>query len=160
MIKSKIQQTIDYLSEPRKLIVVAVLVVVLIIVIYFISKKLKKVASGAGTTLYGDSKIESSTGTEITKSTDFTHLFARLWTAMAGIGTNEEEVYDCLRLLNSQADYMKLCNVWLSRWSGMGFMSKIHMKSTLPAQLQYDLTSSELQKCRLILEEKGIRPDF
>lgn len=166
MSKTKITKTIDYLSDPKKGITAAVLLVLAIVAVAFVWRKVRGLWNGSyssgssAVTILGDAAIEAGTGTSITSSLDFAHLWLRLWEATVWTGTNEQEIYDVLGMLNSQADYMKLCNVWAQHWASAGWLAQMDVRSTLPATLKSELSSSELSKARNILLSKGITPDF
>ena len=160
MSKSKITKTIDYLSQPRHGITAAVLLVLFIVAVVFVWRKIKGLWSGSPVKILGDAAIEAGTGTTISPSIDFAHLVVRLLEATYRLGTDEDEVYSVLECLNTQADYMKLCKSWISSYSNWGFFVRSGVKATLPAQLQSELSSSELAKARNILIDKGITPDF
>ncbi len=157
--KSKIKSIIDYLSEPRKGIVVAVLVVMAIIAVVVVFRKTKgKMAPPP--TLLNDDAIENGTGSAISPSIDFRSLAIRLFSACLGVGTNEDEVYAVMGCLNTQADYRKLSNVWMQQWNQLGLLAKTALPPSLPELLQSELDSRELSMVRSILSEKGIVPDF
>lgn len=163
MSKSKITKTIDYLSDPKKGITAAVLLVLVIVAVVLVYKKVKGLWNGASAvTVLGDAAIEAGTGTSITPSLDFALMCNRLLTACYWVGTNEDEVYSVLGMLNTQADYMKLSKAWAQKWSSSGWAVRnvMYQSSTLPGLLKSELDSSELAHAREILQSKGITPDF
>lgn len=164
MSKTKITKTIDYLSDPKKGITAAVLLVLAIVAVAFVWRKIKGLwtgSSGSSTvTILGDAAIEAGTGTSISSSIDFANLWLRLWDATYRIGTDEDEVFAVLGMLNSQADYMKLSQVWSRKWALLGWPLTEYIPMTLPGLLKSELNSSELLQARNILTSKGITPDF
>lgn len=158
--------------EKNKTVFVVLGVVLLVAALIVILKKLNVIgASGPKS----DSEIESGTGTSITQSTDFYHLVERLWDATVSYhslpwivswwptGTNENEVYAVLQLLNTPADYLKLEREWVNYYNSKSWLIRNldwQAQGTLPAVLKSELTKSELQQCRNILTSKGITPDF
>lgn len=161
MSKSKITSTIDYLSDPKKAITAAVLLVLAVAVVAFLWKKVSSLWSNS--TLQGsmeDANIESNTGSNITGSINFQQLAKRMWDATDRFGTDENEVFAVLSCLNTQADYVKLCNAWCSLYVEKGWFNRLTAKATLPGTLTSELSTGELTRARGVLTDKGITPDF
>lgn len=161
------------LEDPKTALAAVIVVVVFVFVSVWLFRKVKSLWSGS--TLQGvwdDARIQSSTGTLITQSTDFGRLAQRMWEATCGggdfwaFGTDEAEVYAVLQSLNTQADYMKLCTAWESLVASAPWWKKnltfagVQSRSTLQSLLHAELNSSELEHAREILRAKGITPDF
>ena len=163
MSKSKLTKTIDYLSDPKKGITAAVLLVLVIVAAVLVWRKLKGKWNGSSAlTALNDAAIEAGTGSSITQSLDFALMCNRLMTASYWVGTNEDEIYSVLGMLNTQADYMKLSKAWAQKWSSSGWAVRnvMYQSSTLAGLLRSELNSSELEHAREILRAKGITPDF
>lgn len=152
MSKSKITSTIDYLSDPRKAITAAVLLVLVIAAIAFVWRKVSGLWKNSSYSVFDDPNV--------TSSINFGQLALRMYDATNRFGTDEEEVFNVLAVLQTQADYTKLCGEWTKLYDEKGFWHNLTAKSTLPGTLQSELSSIELSRARNILTEKGIAPDF
>lgn len=161
MSKSKITQTIDYLSDSKKAITAAVLLILLIAVVAFLWKKISGLWKGTSLqSSIEDATIQQNTNSQITNTLNFKQLAQRMWDATDRFGTDEAEVLAVLSCLQTQADYVKLCNAWSVLYEEKGFWRRLTAQSTLPGTLVSELSTGELMKARSVLTEKGITPDF
>lgn len=164
------KQIVEFAKKNQTALIVAAAVVVALVVAWLVWRKYRKSVG-----FNNDSDIENATGTTITTSIDFNHLAKRLWEATVSYrslpwivswwptGTNEEEVYAVLGVLNTQADYLKLEQAWINYYESHSWIIRnlsLQAEGTLPAILKSELTRSELAKARTILTGKGITPDF
>ena len=85
-------------------------------------------------------------------------LCDQIYKACRYAGTDEQAIYSALRQLKNQADWVLLKNFY-SEWYRDNTYH-IWGESTLVGTLTGDLSASELQNCRNILDEAGITPDF
>lgn len=161
MSKSKITKTIDYFSDPKKAVTAAVLLILVIAVVAFLWKKISGIWKGSS--LQGsleDATIQANTNSSITSTLNFTQLAKRMWDATDRFGTDEAEVLAVLSCLQTQADYVKLCNAWCALYEEKGFFGRLTAQSTLPGTLVSELSTGELMQARSVLTERGITPDF
>lgn len=153
MSKSKIKSTIDYLSDSKKAVTAAVLLVLVIVAFLFVRKKIRQlVGTTSSSSIFDDPNI--------TDSLNFSQMARRIYDATNGFGTDEDEIYSVLEMLQTQADYTRLSQVWTELYDEMGFWYNLEARSTLPGTLQSELNKKELSRARTILTDKGITPDF
>lgn len=160
-----------FIKKNQKPLLIALGVLAVAVVVWLVLRKRNGGVFGPKT----QSEIEQGTGSSVTSTLDFYRLAERLWDATVAYrslpwviswwptGTNEEEVYDVLGSLNSQADYMMLEATFANYYKEKSWVIRnlsLQAESSIPAVLKSELTSSELQKCRNILTAKGITPDF
>lgn len=177
----KLTSTIDYLSDPRKAVTAAVLLVIAVAVVVLLLKQggklWNKVVGLWNNSSLGQKtstkKIENQTGTPSSYLPEqYAQLASRLWDACCAggdfwvFGTDEDEVYAVLDALQTQADYVMLCNAWVdlvaskSWWVRNLTWAGLQARSTVPGLLSAELTQSELARARSILTSNGITPDF
>lgn len=147
--------------------VVAVMVIVLVIIVWrktggqivdAIKGKLEEKNSEKDYNTSA-SGAETETGQKPTLSkTRVGSLCKQIYNACRFPGTDENAVYSALGQLNNQADWVLLKDYYAEWWQAN--TSHIWCESTLIGTLTDDLSESELQKCREILDQKGIDPDF
>lgn len=167
----KFKSTVEWLSKPSNAITVGVLVIVAIVVVVFITRKVKAAIQSA------KEKLEEPDPANTTPGLNFSELARRLWDATVNYhslgsasillgnmptGTDEDEVYAVLGALRTQDDYIALKKSWRNYYDSVsGFVTWITSAvSTLPGMLHDEMTSRELQRCRNILENNNITPDF
>ena len=150
-----------FLKKNKTPLLIAAGVIVVIVVIWIIVRNRNK-----GNAYYNDNP-ETITGTSVTPGTDFRDLAKRMLHAFIDkFGTDEDAVYAVLGQLKSQADWVKLKREYEKVWSDESWLEQgihivISMKSgNLVADMKDELSSKELARCRSILEENGITPDF
>lgn len=168
----KTKQIADFVKKNKKSLLIALGVLIIALAVRLVWRKKRGLGGVRPKTV---SEIESGTGYTVTPSTDFYRLAQRLWDATVAYhslpwfvywwpsGTNEEEVYAVLGVLNNQADYMMLEAAWVNYFKEQSFVVRnfsLQAEGSVPAVLKSELTKSELQKCREILLSKGITPDF
>lgn len=170
---SKFKSGVEWLSKPSHAIVVGVLLILVIAAIWFLSKKIKAAIAKAREKANAPQVNESN----LTPGLDFSELARRLWDATVDYhslgsfsfllanmptGTNEDEVYAVLGMLRTNDDYLALKRAWRSYYDQQsGFSNWLSASaSSLPGALSEELNSSELGRCRGILEANNITPDF
>ncbi|MCR5040049.1 MAG: hypothetical protein K6A94_12040 [Bacteroidales bacterium] len=173
-ISGKFKSSVEWLSKPSNAITVGVLVIVAILVTVWIAGKIKSSIK----TVRDEINKPNPNPANLTPGLDFAELAQRLWDATVEhkslgaaqililnlpTGTDEDEVYAVLGALRTQDDYLKLKQEWINIYKATSdFATWINpgTVSTLPGALHAELTSSELQRCRNILTNHGITPDF
>lgn len=172
-VTGKFKSTVEWLSKPANAITVAVLLVVVIAVVVYASNKIKSAILSAREKANTPQPNQSN----LTPGLNFTEMARRLWDATVDYhslgsfsillanmptGTNEEEVYAVLGMLQTNDDYLALKQAWRSYYDQQsGFTTWVtNAVSTLPGVLNDELNSRELARCRAILEANGITPDF
>ena len=157
-------KTITKLFKEKRAIAIALTVVVVLVVCWLVFGKnlWRKIVN---TKAMNDA--ESHTGTNVTPHLDFPRLRDRLFDAIAWPGTDEDEIYSVLVELNTQADWEYLQRYWensMSKqnigWGGLILSGMMGASVTLIGTLKSELNRKELQRCRDILEGKGIVPGF
>ncbi len=108
---------------------------------------------------------ETHTGSNVTVTLLFGSLVTRIIEAVKGVGTNEQEIYNVLGELRTQADWDALKRTWSAAFASLGKLQQLTLyvsggRATLVTTLFAELSSSELQHCRDILTRNGITPDF
>lgn len=170
---SKFKTNVEWLSKPSNAIVVGVLAILLIAAVWFVAKKIRAAIASARENANAPQVNEAN----LTPGLNFTELARRLWDATVAYhslgsasilvlnmptGTNEAEVYAVLGTLRTNDDYLALKQAWRNYYDQQGGLSNwvTNAVSTLPGMLNDELNSKELARCRAILEQNGITPDF
>ena len=154
-----------WVADNKKVILIVAAVVVSFLLTIWAGKKIFSWI----TNKIDESKIENDsedhTGTSMTQTLQFNNLVVRLVEATRLWGTNETEIYNVLNELRTQADWEALKRTWANSYSKMNQVAQMAFyiggcKTTLIGTLYSELSESELQHCREILENHGIIPDF
>lgn len=160
-----VTNTGKWLVDNRKKVLIISAVIVAVIVTLWAAKKIYKWAANKISAAKLKNAAEEHTGTSVTSTIDWSSLFSRMLDAVYPLGTNEDEVYSVLGELRTQADWEVLKRAWTQWYTGLPTITQFGFRlggtmPTLVETLYKELTSSELQHCREILEAKGISPDF
>lgn len=172
MKSSNFKSNVEWLSNPRIAITVAALAAIAVVAFLILKKKLFNGVKGITDKIAEnrqDGKYEETTGSKLTEGLRYDDMCDRLWDATVDkLGTDEDQVYQVLGTLLTQADYEKLCDHWRtyaeskSWWkrniTGWGVLNG--SVTSLEAVLVSELKDSELAKARRILNQKGINPKF
>lgn len=134
--------------------------VILVVVVWAVIKRVTRNAGKTG--------IETLTGQSVTSGLNFDDCAKRIFTAWISTwGTDEDEVYSVLGLMNNQADWEYLKIKYEEYWDSMPAYEKlIHttfglgLSGVLVSDFRREFNKSELQHCREILTGKGIEPGF
>lgn len=170
---AKFKSTVEWLGKPANAIVVGVIVILVIAAVWFVAKKIKTAIANARENANAPQVNQAN----LTPGLNFTELARRMWDATVAYhslgsasilllnmptGTNEAEVYAILGTLRTNDDYLALKQAWRSYYDQQsGFSTWVtNAVSTLPGMLNDELNSKELARCRAILEQNGITPDF
>lgn len=115
-------------------------------------------------------QTEQYTGQSVTAGMQWRDMAERLLKAFSGPNaslTDEAEVYKVLGKLNNDADWDYMKRYWTTYYDALPWWKKLHAvvvngsnNNSLVVLMKYELDNSELQRCRDILEAKGITPDF
>ncbi len=150
--------------KKNKALAVALAVVAVLVVCWFVFGKdlWRKLANSKA-----KSDSENYTGTDTTPYMNFPGLRDRLFRAISGPGTDEDEIYSVLSELNTQADWEYLQRYWENSfdknnigWGGVILSGMMGASTTLIGTLKSELDKKELQRCREILKGKKITPGF
>lgn len=160
-----VNKTAQWASDNKKTILIVSAVVLSVVVTIYFGKKIYRyvVSKINNAKIVNDS--ESHTGTNVTPTLQFGALVDRLFDAVYRFGTKEQEIYNVLNELRTQADWEALKRTWqtaIMSWPTL-FRAGLFLggtKATLIGTLYHELNSSELQQCRDILISHGITPDF
>lgn len=163
--KKTAQNAGKWFADNKRTILIVVIVVVAILLTRWAGKKI----FGFIADKINEGKIknesEQHTGSSVTSTLQFGSLVNRLFEAMYKFGTNEDEVYNVLGELRTQADWECLKRTWSSFIQSQPKITQVGLivggtMPTLVGTLFKELNSRELQRCRDILAEKGIDPGF
>lgn len=134
-----------------KYALMAAAVIILLAAVVYIVLKLKKSISTGIKLAENTSEANKEISTEklTLTSSQYNTLASKLYAAMAGIGTDEEAVYDAFRSINTYSDLMQLMSVFGSK-DGL----------TLREWLFDDLSASDINKVNEILASKSINYKF
>lgn len=164
-LKKTMQSAGKWVSDNKKPILIIVAVIVSIALTIWIGKKIYAWVVGK----INEAKIvndsEDHTGTSVTSTLQFKSLVVRLIEATRLWGTNENEIYNVLGELRTQADWEALKRTWVISYQNANKVAQLSFyiggcQSTLIGTLYSELDESELQHCREILQSHGITPDF
>ncbi len=134
--------------------------VIVVVVVWTVVKRMARKAKAAG--------IEALTGQSVTPGLNFDDCAKRIFTAWVSTwGTDENEVYSVLGLMNNQADWEYLKVKYEEYWSSLPVYERIihttvggGLMGVLVSDFRREFSKSELQHCRDILAGKGIDPGF
>lgn len=160
MSKSKITKFFEKNKTP---LLVALGVIVVVIIIWLLRKK-------KGLDAEEIVLSEQYTGQNITSGMPWRDMATRLRKAFGGpnsSATDEDEVYNVLSMLRTQADWDYLKRYWITYYKSLPWYDRLHNfimngsnNDSLVVLMKYELDDTELQLCRDILNAKGITPDF
>ena len=138
-------------TNLKKYALIASAVIILLAAVLYIVLKLKKSISTGIKLAENTSEANKEISTErlTLTSSQYNTLASKLYAAMAGIGTDEEAVYDAFRNINTYSDLMQLMSVFGSK-DGL----------TLREWLYDDLSASDINKINEILASKSINYKF
>lgn len=142
-----------FIEDPRRAwtIGIAILVVIILLVVFW----------GKIKTVFGQLMNKSALNSELNEhmqetgesptlsSATFNMLASKLYTAMKGVGTDEDTVYSVFGQLNNTADMYKLIAVFGTKDG-----------ETLDQWIRGDLSSWEIKKLNSLLASKGITYTF
>ena len=158
----KTKEITKFVNNNKKTIVIVAVGVLLIVIIWGVVAFVKKMAGKAK----AKKAAETLTGQNLTQGLNHAEIIGIIAEACIGPGTNENAIYSALGRLGNNADWEYVQNLWienytnnLSRLERFG-ASVFGVKTTLVGTLSSELNKKELAKCREILEEKNITPDF
>ena len=156
----KTNEITKFLKKNKKQILIAVGILVAVTVVWIVVKKLWQRSEN-------NENPEDITGTQVTVGIDFSDLAKRMLQAFtADPGTDEDAVYTILGQLKTQADWVNLKRKYEKAFEELDWFSTHvfsffeRLTGNLPHDLQSELTKKELARCRSILEDNGITPDF
>lgn len=162
---SKSKNILKWADSNKKTILIVSAVILSVVLTIWLGKKIfafvaKKINQAK---IKNDS--ENHTRTDVTGTLQFGSLVTRIIEAVKGVGTNEQEIYNVLGELRTQADWDALKRTWSAAYSGLGKLQQFVIytsgcRATLSSTLFAELDASELQHCREILIANGITPDF
>ena len=162
---SKSQNILKWADSNKKTIIIVSAVILSVVLTIWLGKKIFSWVSGMINETKIKNESENHTGTSVTSTLQFKSLVGRIFDAVYRLGTNEAEIYNVLNELRTQADWECLKRTWESFYNSLPKITRVGLLTggtwpTLIGTLQHELTQSELQHCREILETKGIVPDF
>lgn len=158
MAKSKLDKSLSgidkiFIEDPRRAIVIGVAFLVVIILLVIFWNKIKSLFEAITNKGALNSELQEhmqETGESPTLSNATFNLLAnKLYTAMKGIGTDENTIYSVFNQLNNTADVYKLIAVFGTKDG-----------ETLDQWIRGDLGYFELKKLNKILVNKGIAYSF
>lgn len=170
----KLKAAAEWLSDPAHAIVAGVAVVLAVAAVWLAVSKIRSAIQNARE----DANAPKPNTSNLTPGLNFAELARRIWDAtveykslgVANVlilnmptGTDEDEVYAVLGTLRTNDDYLALKKAWRSLYDSKSDLLtwlNPNTVSTLPGILHSELTQSELQQARNILEENNITPDF
>lgn len=160
-----VKKSAKWASENKKTILIAAAVIVSVIVTLWLGKKVYHWAVSKINKIKIVNDSEEHTGTAATSTLQFNALVDRLFDAVYRFGTREDEIYNVLNELRTQADWEVLKRTWQESITSMPRITQVGLgiggtKPTLIGTLYHELNRSELQECRDILISHGITPDF
>lgn len=142
-----------FIEDPRRAWTIGIFIVVLIVLVVVFWGKIKNLFEQLlnKSALNSDLQVHiNQTGESPTLSNaTFNMLANKLYTAMKGIGTDEDTVYSVFGQLNNTADMLKLIAVFGTRDG-----------ETLDQWIRGDLASWEIAKLNRLLSNKGIAYSF
>lgn len=148
----------NFLKDNKKTLLIVESVLLVALIVFFWRKR-------KGINLEEMSLAEEYTGLQTTSGMNWRDLADRLMSAFQGpnsSGTDEAGVYYVLGSLRNQSDWEYLKRYWSLYYETIPswriFVGSL--KKSLVVMLKYELDENELDQCRLILENKGITPDF
>ena len=153
-----------WLSDNKTIVIIAAIIVAIVATLWAGKKIYTWIASKIN-----ESKIrndsEEHTGTSITNTLQFKLLVERIFDAVYRLGTNEDEIYNVLAELRTQADWECIKRTWSSFYTSLPRVTQVGLQlggtyPTLIGTFQHELNAKEIQRCRDILTDKGITPDF
>lgn len=163
--KKTAASTGKWINDNRKPLLIAAGVILAIALTIWVGKKIFSWVSGKinETKIINDS--EDHTGTNVTSTLQFKSLAVRIYDAVYRFGTNEAEIYNVFNELRTQADWECLKRTWNSFFNSLPNITRagLLLGGTWPSligTMQHELTQSELQHCREILQSHNIVPDF
>ena len=155
-----------WISDNKKPILIVLAVIVSAWITWIVAKKLIMLYR----THKSKTDAEILTGLNITPGLQFDEIMAQIAMACKGFrswNTDEEAIYAALSQLQNQADWEYIQSLWSDRvysqlagWQAGVVWSYYGISQSLVGTLMNELSSSELQKCREVLEKKGITPGF
>lgn len=155
-----------WISDNKNPILIVLAVIVSAWITWIVAKKLIMLYR----TRKSKSDAETLTGLNITPGLQFDEIMAQIAMACKGfrsLNTDEEAIYAALSQLQNQADWEYIQSLWSDRvysqlkgWQAAVVWSYHGISQSLVGTLMNELSSSELQKCREVLEAKGITPGF
>lgn len=128
-------------------IIAVITLIVAVIVFFFLKSKISNGIKEAENTQEANKEIDSSK-LSLTAS-QYNTIASKLYAAMAGMGTDENAIYDAFRSINNYSDLMRLMSA---------FGSKDNM--TLREWLYDDCGAGEINKINEILASKNIDYKF
>lgn len=131
----------DVVTDPKKMLGLGITVVLVIVVIVFFGSKIKSWYNQTKAEIKANNTISSGDQTK-----EWRTLANRIYNAMSGWGTDEDTVYAVLAECKSNADYSAL----------KAAFATITQKHDLDWWINDELTSSELDKARAILNQSGV----
>ena len=155
----KTNNLLKLLDKNKKTIIITVVVVVAAIVLWKSGKKIWNYFDRNN----DQYQSEDETGTNVTAGLGHSRLAKQIYTACESAGTDENAIYSALSQLRTQADWellqRRFANVYEDTHAWYHVLST-NLSSDLVATLQSELSTSELNRCREILEDHGIEPGF
>lgn len=156
-----LKKTGKWLADHKKII----LIVVAVIVAVWIGRKAVEWFTRKANEVKIKNDAEQHTGTSVTSTMAFGDLINRLFFATWRIGTDEDEVYNVLGELRTQADWETLKRMFAEKFASANKVAQLNyitwgVRPTLIGTLNSELDGEELQHCREILQSKRIIPDF
>lgn len=158
MAKSKLDKGLSgidkiFIEDPRRAIVIGVAILVVIVLLVVFWNKIKGLFEAITNKGALNSELQEhmqETGESPTLSNAVFNLLAnKLYTAMKGIGTDENTIYGVFNQMNNTADLYKLVAVFGTRDG-----------ETLDQWIRGDMSNREIKKINQILTNKGIAYSF
>lgn len=160
----KTKDITKFVKKNQKPLLIALGVLLVLVVVWLLFRRSR------GVETQSVNQAEQYTNQTVTAGMNWKDLARRLRQAFSGpnsSATDEDEVYNVLSALRTQADLEYLKRYWTTYCESLPWWQRLNdniMNGTnyksLPALLVYELSSSELQHCRDILESKNITPGF
>lgn len=153
-----------FLKKNKKQLLIALGAVVAIIAIWIVVKKILNKSSKQNQ----KEEAETETGQQVTPGLNFDELAKRMFNAWISTwGTDENEVYSILGMMNTQADWWYFQERYAAYWNSLPMYERIihttaglGLSGRLISDFRRELNKNELKHCRDILTAKGITPDF
>ena len=152
-----------FFKKHKTPLLIAASVIMLTIVVWIIIKRQRR-----SDPKDQKEKVEGFTGQSVTAGINFDDLAKRMFMAwVSTFGTDEDEVYSILAMMNNQADWEYLKARYEAYWNGLPTYEQIihttaglGLSGVLVSDFRRELNRSELQRCRDILAGKQIEPGF
>ena len=162
---SKSQNIMKWADSNKKTIIIVSAVIVSVVLTIWLGKKVFEFVAKKLNQAKIKNDSEDHTGSNVTGTLQFGSLASRIIEAVKGVGTNEQEIYNVLGELRTQADWEALKRTWAAAYAGLGKLAQFTLyaagcRYSLTSTLFAELDSDELQHCREILTANGITPDF